>query len=209
MHYTFTDRKGRTIVLEAIENGKFKIYDNTIGVMTNSPIYSHHIDNLKWYISNSLELQTGRKDIGLKKIEKMVIDGIEVKGNKNAKTYLRSNVFPGSYTSYDRFIRLAVLKFLNNSGNTIDDDKMLITGSKILNSVVVPRTKGYFYYNYLLEEEKEEEKHKKIKHSINGNILYGGGDDYTQYEIMYNLNKLEMYIKRENSINWKRHKIKF
>ena len=196
IHYTFTDQKGRNIVLEALNNGKFTIYRNTIGVMTNSPIYQHHIENLKWFISNSLELKNGRNDIKLPKISKMVFDGVEINGDKNAKTYLRSNIFPGSYVSYDRFIRIAVLKFLNDCGNNMEDDEILIQGSKILSSVIVPNTKGYFYYNYLINDINV------IEHDLKGTIMYGGGDDYTQYEVMYDTRKLEMYIKKEGSLNW-------
>ena len=88
-------------------------------------------------------------------------------------------------------------------GQKIDKKLAKISGSKI-------KHLDYTSYRWECANEKEKEEiHKKIEHSINGNILYGGGDDYTQYEIMYNLNKLEMYIKREDSINWKRYEIKF
>lgn len=37
------------IVLEPVNNGAFKIYDS-IGVMTNSPEYSWHLNNLRNYV---------------------------------------------------------------------------------------------------------------------------------------------------------------
>ncbi len=196
MHYTFTDRSGKNIILEPILDGKFTIYDNTIGVMTNSPTYIEHINNLEWFLANSIELKNGRSDSNLLSIENMKIDDIEILPKHDIKTYLRSNVFPGSYVSYDRFIRLSILKYLNNDGRDYLDKDMLLYGEKLMNSVIVPKTKGYFYYNYLLEDINN------IEHSVNGNILYGGGDDYTQYIAMYDIKNLELNIKKEDSLVW-------
>ena len=55
MHYTFLDNNGDSVVLEANKNGEFDIYEKTIGVFTNSPGYQEHINNLSWFIANSLE----------------------------------------------------------------------------------------------------------------------------------------------------------
>ncbi|NUF25479.1 linear amide C-N hydrolase [Bombilactobacillus mellis] len=45
MHYTFFDDAGNSVVLEPVNQGAFKIY-KSIGVMTNSPEYPWHLDNL-------------------------------------------------------------------------------------------------------------------------------------------------------------------
>ena len=49
-HYTFHDPSGASIVLEYI-NGEPKIYDNELGVMTNSPDFEWHRVNLNNYIN--------------------------------------------------------------------------------------------------------------------------------------------------------------
>ena len=49
MHYTFSDSTGKSVILEPVNNGAFKIYDG-IGVMTNSPEYPWHLDNLRNYL---------------------------------------------------------------------------------------------------------------------------------------------------------------
>lgn len=49
MHFTFFDPSGKGIVLEPVNTGAFKIYDS-IGVMTNSPEYSWHLNNLRNYV---------------------------------------------------------------------------------------------------------------------------------------------------------------
>ncbi len=205
MHYIFLDNNGGSVALEADEGGKFTLHNNTIGVFTNSPSYCEHISNLSWYIGSSLELQVGRRR-DLKQISppiyKFELDGIEIKGDDTKKTYLRSNVFPGSYTSTDRFIRLATLKHLSNCGRDFCDDEMLLKGSEIISSVIVPRHGGYLYYNYLLENEKGEVTFKD--HSLDGRIIYGGGDDYTQYVIMYDLSGKSLYIKSDKSLIYDR-----
>ena len=48
IHYAFHDSKGRSLVLEYTADG-MKYYENTVGVMTNSPEYSWHMTNLRLY----------------------------------------------------------------------------------------------------------------------------------------------------------------
>ena len=50
-HWRIGDVKGNNIVLEIVDNGKIKIYDNKVGVLTNSPDYEWHIKNLNNYIN--------------------------------------------------------------------------------------------------------------------------------------------------------------
>lgn len=50
-HWRIGDAKGNNIVLEIINNGEIKIYDNKVGVLTNSPDYEWHIKNLNNYIN--------------------------------------------------------------------------------------------------------------------------------------------------------------
>ncbi len=50
-HWRIGDVKGNNIVLEIVNNGEIKIYDNKVGVLTNSPDYEWHIKNLNNYIN--------------------------------------------------------------------------------------------------------------------------------------------------------------
>src|ERR1035438_9464972 len=52
LHYVLHDAKGNSIVLEWV-GGKLNIYDNTVGVMTNSPTYDWQMTNLRNYVSLS------------------------------------------------------------------------------------------------------------------------------------------------------------
>lgn len=49
LHFAVYEASGKGIVIEYI-NGQLKIYDNKIGVMTNSPSYEWHMTNLNNYI---------------------------------------------------------------------------------------------------------------------------------------------------------------
>jgi len=50
LHYIIYDRKGKSIVIEPID-GKLVVYDNLIGVITNSPTFDWHLTNLNNYVN--------------------------------------------------------------------------------------------------------------------------------------------------------------
>ena len=41
-HYSVTDKTGEGIVIEFTENGRL-VHDNTVGAVTNAPLYDFHI----------------------------------------------------------------------------------------------------------------------------------------------------------------------
>ena len=42
-HWAITDRSGKSVVVEIVEGGQVKIYENDIGVMTNEPTYDQQL----------------------------------------------------------------------------------------------------------------------------------------------------------------------
>ncbi|MBB4094116.1 choloylglycine hydrolase family protein [Ochrobactrum pecoris] len=54
VHYTLHDATGASIVIEPVD-GKLKVYDNPLGVMTNSPNFEWHMTNLRNYVNLSPE----------------------------------------------------------------------------------------------------------------------------------------------------------
>ncbi len=50
LHYVVTDRSGKSIVIEYV-GGQLQVYDNEVGVLTNSPAYPWHIQNLRNYVN--------------------------------------------------------------------------------------------------------------------------------------------------------------
>ena len=51
-HFMVTDKHDKSIVIEFFE-GKTKIYDNPLGVITNAPTYDWHMTNLRNYVNLS------------------------------------------------------------------------------------------------------------------------------------------------------------
>jgi choloylglycine hydrolase len=49
VHFIIRDRSGKSLVIEPIE-GKLKVYDDPVGVLTNSPSFDWHLTNLRNYI---------------------------------------------------------------------------------------------------------------------------------------------------------------
>ncbi|KWT71074.1 Choloylglycine hydrolase [Hyphomicrobium sulfonivorans] len=62
LHFTIHDATGKSIVIEYV-GGAAKVYDNTVGVLTNSPTYDWHIQNLRNYVYLS-PLNAGPEKIG-------------------------------------------------------------------------------------------------------------------------------------------------
>jgi choloylglycine hydrolase len=93
-HYTFHDPSGDSIVLEYID-GKPKVYDNKLGVVTNSPDFEWQRVNLNNYIN----LTT--KDVAPKQVADV----------KLVATGVGSGMLglPGDYTPPSRFVRTVAL----------------------------------------------------------------------------------------------------
>ena len=99
MHYTFFDTQGRSLILEPVRNGAFKIYDG-IGVMTNSPEYPWHLDNLRNYV------QLTNHNLGYNQLTPQ----LKIKQIESGSGLLG---LPGDYTAPSRFVRATFLsKFL-------------------------------------------------------------------------------------------------
>ncbi len=54
LHYSFHDASGKSLVIEYV-GGTVHVYDNKIGVLTNSPTYEWHMQNLRNYVNLTAE----------------------------------------------------------------------------------------------------------------------------------------------------------
>jgi choloylglycine hydrolase len=52
-HYIVHDASGKSIVIEYV-GGKLNVYDNPLGVITNSPPFDWHMTNLRNYVNFSM-----------------------------------------------------------------------------------------------------------------------------------------------------------
>lgn len=92
MHIAVHDASGKNLVIEFIE-GKVKVYDNLLGVMTNRPDFEWQINNLRNYINLDAQDKKDRMLNGLK---------LEPTGVGSGLLGL-----PGDWTPPSRFVRVA------------------------------------------------------------------------------------------------------
>ena len=96
VHYIFSDQTGEAVIIEPDEGG-LSVYRSTIGVMTNSPGYPWHRTNLRNYLFAGNVHPEPRMIAG---------EMFSALGHGTGGSY----GLPGSYSSPDRFVRLAFAK---------------------------------------------------------------------------------------------------
>ncbi|MEI5990347.1 hypothetical protein A5881_001840 [Enterococcus termitis] len=124
-HFMFTDAAGRTIVVEPSLKLGFDVYENPIGVMTNSPKFDWHMTNLENY--------TGLSDVNAK--EAMFHEHHVLSAGKGSGMH----GIPGDYTATSRFVRAAyLLKFSDPVGDKESINKAfhILSTSDIIKGVV-------------------------------------------------------------------------
>lgn len=89
-HYVVYDKSGKSIVIEPIK-GILVVYDNPIGVMTNSPSFDWHMTNLRNYTNLKTE-----------NVNSMTINGVTF---KQLGQGTGMNGIPGDFTPPSRFVR--------------------------------------------------------------------------------------------------------
>lgn len=122
-HYTFTDKMGNSVVLEPTNNGRFRVFDNNVGVMTNNPTFDWHMTNL----GNYIQVQ------GFNRQQNHLNNNTVITPISNGSGMLG---LPGDYTSPSRFVRAA---YLRNLIGEVSDEEAPSQLFSILNSVWVPR----------------------------------------------------------------------
>ncbi|KTC66305.1 choloylglycine hydrolase (plasmid) [Legionella adelaidensis] len=92
-HFVVYDKSGKSIVIEPIM-GTLRVYDNPLGVITNSPTFDWHLTNLSNFVNLS-PLNAPTK----------TIDGIHIEQLGQGSGLLG---MPGDFTPPSRFIRAAI-----------------------------------------------------------------------------------------------------
>ncbi|ALS03020.1 choloylglycine hydrolase [Enterococcus silesiacus] len=121
-HYVFQDESGASVVVEPSIDGGYEIYDNPVGVFTNSPKFDWHLTNLQNYVGLS---DTIAPDIQM--------DDLHVFSNGKGSG-LRG--IPGDFTPQSRFVRAAYLKHFSE---TVDDEQAVEQIFHILDSFDIPK----------------------------------------------------------------------
>lgn len=123
-HYIVYDKNGSCIVIEPLK-GKLVVYDDTLGVITNSPEFDWHMTNLRNYISLSPEN----------------VDSVNIFGNEISNIALGAGNglfgLPGDFTPPSRFVRAAVFSVTSvRPKNETDGIKKIF---HILNNFDIPK----------------------------------------------------------------------
>lgn len=90
VHFSITDKSGDQIIVEYV-GGELKVYDKTLGVMTNSPPYDWHINNARNYV-NMHSVDWPSRDV----------NGIDISPTGYGSGLIG---LPGDFTPPSRFIR--------------------------------------------------------------------------------------------------------
>jgi choloylglycine hydrolase len=92
-HYVVYDNTGASIVIDPVD-GKLNVYDNPLGVLTNSPGFDWHMINLRNYIA----------------LNPRNVPPVEISGLKLQQIGQGSGMLglPGDFTPPSRFVRAAV-----------------------------------------------------------------------------------------------------
>lgn len=121
LHFVVTDKQGQSIAIE-FTRGQLHIYDNKVGVFTNSPSYPWHVTNLSNYINLSPNAPAP-----------IVKDGVTYNATGQGAGAIG---LPGDYTPPGRFVRMA---YLVNTAKPVDDARGAVNLSQhILNNVDIP-----------------------------------------------------------------------
>jgi choloylglycine hydrolase len=121
-HWRVTDRSGKRIVIEIVDQGQIRIYDNKIGVLANAPDFPWQVENLNNYVHLLPGTVAPRKwgEVELKSF-----------GTGTAAAGL-----PGDFSPPSRFVRAAFLLHTTPPSKTADEAVSQVF--HILNSFDIP-----------------------------------------------------------------------
>jgi len=122
IHYVVYDASGKSIVIEYME-GKLHVYDNVLGVITNSPAFDWHMTNLRNYVNFSI--------VNVPPVE---VGGIKLSGFGQGTGMLG---MPGDFTPPSRFVRAVAYSTSVLPSKTGED--AVLQAFHILNNFDIPR----------------------------------------------------------------------
>lgn len=122
LHFIIQDKLGETLVVEPNKKLELEIYNNPIGILTNSPNFPWHIENLRNYTMIS---DTNAPDAQ--------IEDYLIKSNGKG-TGLR--LMPGDSSSVSRFVRASYFKMFTKKTN---DDNAINTLFHMFSSFDIPK----------------------------------------------------------------------
>lgn len=121
LHCAVHDAKGNNIVIEFID-GKTRIHDNPLGVMTNRPSLDWHLNNLRNYFALSSEDISSRK-----------LGSVKLPSTGAGNSWLG---LPGDWTPPARFVKAAY--FVHTAPPSRNAKEALTFARHVMNSIDIP-----------------------------------------------------------------------
>ncbi|WP_198009848.1 linear amide C-N hydrolase [Legionella tunisiensis] len=121
LHLVINDAHGKSIVVE-FNAGKRQIYENPLGILTNSPTFDWQLTNLKNYVN----------------LSPYAIESIEIDGMIYSATGQGAGMvgLPGDSTPPSRFVKMA---FLQKTAFPVDNaEKAVVLSEHIIDNVFIP-----------------------------------------------------------------------
>jgi len=122
VHFIVTDANGESIVIEFLD-GKMRIFDNPLGVITNSPSFDWHMTNLRNY-----------PNLGATQPKTRKVGGVELKPFGMGAGMVG---LPGDFTPPSRFVR--AVAFCVSRVPTSDGKETVLQAFHILNNFDIPK----------------------------------------------------------------------
>ena len=122
LHYVVHDSTGKSIVIEYVD-GKMHFYDNTVGVLTNSPTYEWHIQNLRNYVNLTAD-----------NAKPVKVGNVTYAGTGQGSGL---HGLPGDPTPPSRFVMAAATAYLADKPK--DSAEALIVAEHLINRVDIPK----------------------------------------------------------------------
>ncbi len=116
------DASGKSIVIEYVD-GKLHVYDNDVGVLTNSPTYEWHIQNLRNYVNLTA--------VNAKPVK---VGNVTYAGTGQGSGL---HGLPGDPTPPSRFVMAAATAYLADKPK--DAAEALIVAEHLINRVDIPK----------------------------------------------------------------------
>jgi len=122
VHYVVYDASGKSIVIEYVD-GELHVYDDVLGVITNSPTFDWQMTNLRNYVNFSLE-----------NVPPVEVGGVKLTGFGQGTGMLG---LPGDFTPPSRFVRAVAYSTSVLPSQT--GEEAILQAFHILNNFDIPR----------------------------------------------------------------------
>lgn len=163
VHLMITDLSGKSIVVE-FKKGRAFIYNDTPGIMTNSPSYGWHLENLRNYVGKT------NQDTPFKIINQRMV--------KSTSHGTGMHGVPGDFTSPSRFIKSCLMKDFIKPKNLQDSMSAI---HYMIGNVSIP-------LNVVIEEQKDriinDYTQWSIIKNLNEKIIYIKLYDQLNYKMI-------------------------